>query len=75
MYSPIKYWKSLNLVNKKFIDWYGFNRKYFHASDSFISCILWKNIDENNKYIELKAFDIEDEEIRDIEMGSDTGVL
>ena len=67
LYSPIKYWKSLNLVNKKFIDWYGFNRKYFHASDSFISCILWKNIDENNKYIELKAFDIEDEEIRDIE--------
>mgnify|MGYP007030456923 CR=1 FL=1 len=66
LYSPIKYWKSLNLVNKKFINWYWFNRKHFHASDSFISCILWQNIDEKRENINLKAFNIENNELKDI---------
>lgn len=66
LFSPIKYWKSLNLVNKKFIDWYWFNRKHFHASDSFISCILWQNIDEKLEKINLKCFDIEENNAKDI---------
>jgi len=66
LYSPIKYWKSLHLFNKKFIDWYGFNRKYFHAWESFISCILWQNIDENREDIDLKCYDIENNKIKDI---------
>ncbi len=66
LFSPIKYWKSLNLVNKKFIDWYWFNRKHFHASDSFISCILWKNIDEHLGKINLKCYDLENNEPKNV---------
>jgi hypothetical protein len=57
----------LDLVNKKFIDWYWFNRKHFHAGKSFISCILWQNINNNLEKIKLKAFDIEDNNIKNIE--------
>ncbi len=67
LFWPIKYWKSINLVNKKFIDWYWFNRKYFHAGKSFISCILWQNIDKKLESINLKAFDIEEDEIKNIQ--------
>lgn len=66
LFSPVKYWKSINLVNKKFIEWYGFNRKHFHAGQSFISCILWQNIDEKIENIYLNAFDIENNEVKDI---------
>lgn len=58
LFSPVKYWKSLGLSNKKFIDGFLFNRKYFHASESAISCILWKNLEENIEELNLKAFDI-----------------
>ncbi len=67
LFSPVKYWKSLNLVNKQFIDWYWFNRLHFHAWKSFISCILWQNINKNINTINLKAFDIKDNDIKDIE--------
>ncbi len=68
LFSPIKYWKSLNLVNKKFIKWYWFNRKKFHAkSQSFLGCILWQNINTNLEEITLKAYDIENNKIKDIE--------
>lgn len=66
LFSPIKYWKSINLVNKNFIDWYGFNRKHFHATYSFISCILWQNIDKTLEKINLKCFDIENNKVNDI---------
>lgn len=66
LFSPIKYWKLANLTNKKFIDWYWFNRQYFHAGKSFISCILWENIDESLENINLKCYDIENDKIKDI---------
>lgn len=66
LFSPIKYWKSLNLVNKKFIAWYWFNRKHFHATDSFISCILWQNKNENLEQINLELHDIVNYQIKDI---------
>jgi len=74
LFSPVKYWKSIGLVNKKFIDGYLFNREHFHAGASAISCICWKNIDEESKKISLHAFDIDtknnlddkDDEIFDI---------
>jgi hypothetical protein len=31
LFSPIKYWKSLNLGERKFINGFLFNREYFHA--------------------------------------------
>jgi hypothetical protein len=61
LFSPIKYWKSLGLSNKKFIDGYLFNRGHFHASPSAISCILWKNSEENLEELILKVFDISQE--------------
>ncbi len=74
LFSPIKYWKSLGLCNKEFIEGYLFNRKHFHAGASAISCICWKNVEEKKDSIILKAFDIDtknnlednDDEIFDI---------
>ncbi|OHA90387.1 MAG: hypothetical protein A3A31_01335 [Candidatus Zambryskibacteria bacterium RIFCSPLOWO2_01_FULL_48_25] len=59
LFSPIKYWKSLGLGEKKFIDGFLFNRQFFHAGPSAISCILWQNMDNSREKLTLKAFDID----------------
>ena len=59
LFSPIKYWKSLGLGERKFIDGFLFNRQFFHAGPSAISCILWKNINDSREELTLKAFDID----------------
>lgn len=59
LFSPIKYWKSLGLAERKFIDGFLFNRQFFHAGASSISCILWQNIPESREELTLKAFDID----------------
>lgn len=59
VFSPIKYWKS-GLCQKKYIEGFLFNRKYFHASESAISCILWSQEDDEAETLSLKAFNIED---------------
>jgi hypothetical protein len=58
LFSPIKYWKSLNLGEHKFINGYLFNRIYFHAGSSAISCILWQNLSESKEELTLMAYDI-----------------
>jgi len=59
LFSPIKYWKSILLVNKKMIKGFLFNRIYFHAkSASAISCILWQNVDEKLEKLNLDIIDI-----------------
>lgn len=58
LYSPIKYWKSLRLADKEFKEGYLFNRKYFHATPSSISCIRWRNFPEDRQVVNLKAIDI-----------------
>lgn len=58
LFSPVKYWKTLGLSNKKFIEGYLFNREFFHAGPSAISCILWKNIDEKREELLLRAYDV-----------------
>ena len=58
LFSPIKYWKSLGLGERTFVDGCFFNREYFHASKSAISCILWQNIPDSIDSLNLKAFDI-----------------
>ena len=60
IFSPVKYFKTIGLVKKKFIDGFAFNRKYFHATDSVISCVLWANIDEIANEWTLKVVDISD---------------
>lgn len=59
VFSPIKYWKTIGLVNKKIIKGFGFNRRHFHATPSFISCILWSNEDDLlSDKIKLECYDI-----------------
>lgn len=60
LFSPIKYWKSAGLVNKKIIEGYVFNRRHFHNTPSAITCILWKNENENRETIKLSVWNIED---------------
>ncbi|MEI7463049.1 MAG: hypothetical protein WCK03_01470 [Candidatus Taylorbacteria bacterium] len=61
LFSPIKYWKSSELSNKKFIEGFVFNRHHFHVSNaSAITCILWQNEDDNREVINLSIWDIED---------------
>jgi hypothetical protein len=59
LFSPVKYWKSLGLCDKKFVDGFLFNRQYFHAGPSSISCMAWKNCYENKEKLTLKAYDID----------------
>ena len=63
VFSPVKYFKSLGLINKKFIKGFAFNRKHFHASESVISCILWNNEEEKKDTWELEAYDIKDNKL------------
>lgn len=49
IYSPIKYWKSQHVIDKKFIDGYLCNKQYFNAGMSTVSLILWQNIDASNE--------------------------
>ncbi|MGN1040826.1 MAG: hypothetical protein ACI4QL_05300 [Candidatus Fimimonas sp.] len=60
LYSPTKYWRNQNLVNKVFGGGFFCNRQEFHASQcSAIGCIRWKNINDNEtETITLTPFDI-----------------
>jgi len=60
LYSPTKYWRNQNLVNKKFADGFLCNRREFHASQvSAIGCIWWKNIeDTTTENLTLTPYDI-----------------
>ena len=59
-FSPVKYFKSIGLVKKEFIKGFLFNRKFFHASPSSISCILWANIQADDDHSwRLEAYDID----------------
>ena len=66
VFSPIEYWKYLGLSEKKFLKGFLFNRKFFHASESAIGCILWSNIEDTVcEEISLQAFNIESEHLKD----------
>ena len=53
LYSPIKYWKSLHIVNKEYRKAFIVNRKEFHATDGAITLIQWMNKDSDIE--EIKA--------------------
>lgn len=59
VFSPVKYFKSLNLANKKSNGGFAFNRKHFHASPSVISVVLWENEETTMSKQTLEAFDID----------------
>lgn len=60
LYSPTKYWRNQNLVNKQFMGGFLCNRKEFHATQgSAIGCIRWSNIDDfSTQALTLHAYDI-----------------
>ena len=59
VFSPVKYWKAHHLINKKFIEGYGFNRKHFHApTPATIMCALWSNENAKLENLNLKAVDL-----------------
>lgn len=75
VYSPVKYWKAQHLINKKFIDGFAFNRKHFHTNtNACIMCTLWSNKNENLEELEIKAFDIVEDENKN-KILKDDGVL
>ena len=67
VFSPVKYFKSIGLVKKQMVSGFAFNREYFHASASVISCVLWSNVDETKSEWDLRAFDIVDNKLVDID--------
>ena len=63
VFSPIKYWKTGHLVNSHFEKGFIFNREYFHAGASAITCSLWFNQIENNEEISYDVFNLNSDEI------------
>ena len=55
IYSPIKYWKSQHVIDKKFIEGYLCNKQHFNAGMSTVSLIMWQNIDENNEELNFQS--------------------
>ena len=55
------------MADKKFKGGFLFNRKFFHASPSSISCIWWKNESEDIEQIILSAFDIDTKNTLEVE--------
>ena len=58
-----KYWKSQNIVDKKFNGGYIFNRNYFHADKSAVACIWWQNIPEKKEQLNLQIIDIDNKSL------------
>ena len=60
VYSPVKYWKSQKLIDKRFMGGFAFNRKHFHTNiDACVSCIHWSNENDDIKELRLEAYDIQ----------------
>ncbi len=60
VYSPVKYWKSQKLIDKKYMGGFAFNRRHFHTNiDACVSCIYWSNEKDEIKELYLDAYDIE----------------
>lgn len=62
VFSPIKYWKQYNFMHLTAEKAFVFNRKHFHATESSITCILWKNEYSNTEKIIADAYDIKNED-------------
>ena len=54
VYSPIKYWKSQHLIDKKLLNGVIVNHEDFHATEAGISLISWKNENTVNNELNLE---------------------
>lgn len=64
VFSPVRYFKTVGLAQKRMIKGYIFNREHFHATPSAISCILWSNEKYNQEIFDFEVFDIVDNTIK-----------
>lgn len=60
VFSPVKYFKSIHLVNNKMLGGFAFNRKYFHATDSVISCMCWSYETSKDEEWKLETYDMDE---------------
>lgn len=60
VFSPIKYWKQYNFVNKNYAGAFAFNREHFHATASTVLCVLWENIENDISKISAEAYNIQE---------------
>ena len=65
LFSPVKYFKSQNLFNKNFQKGFIFNRKYFHAGASALSCVFWKNKNNKQEVFDMDIYDLDDKNTLD----------
>lgn len=63
VFSPIKYWKQYELFNATAQKAFAFNRKYFHASESTVLCVLWSNETSSETNIKAESYDIKNDKI------------
>lgn len=59
LFSPVKYFKSQGLVNKRFEKGFIFNRRHFHAGASALSCVWWVNLDKKQDNFGMGIYDID----------------
>ena len=63
VYSPVKYWKAQHLVNKRFLEGYAYNRRWFHTNiDACIMVALWSNEDADIDSISIYGLDYDEKE-------------
>lgn len=61
VFSPVKYWKAQHIINKKFINGFAYNRRFFHTNiDACIMVAFWANIDVHIEELTLHAYNISD---------------
>lgn len=60
VFSPIKYWKSANLMNKKFLGGFIANKGNFKATESAVAVCYWDSENDNiTQNINLKVLEIQ----------------
>lgn len=55
LFSPIKYWKSQHIVDKKYLSGYICNRANFNATESGIVLLHWTNENACNEYLSVDS--------------------
>ena len=60
VYSPVKYWKVQHLIDRKFLDGFAFNRRWFHTNiDACIMVALWSSEKASLDSFSLQGYDLE----------------
>lgn len=61
VFSPVKYWKSQHLINKKFMGGYGFNRRHFHTKiDACVMVAYWSNEESKETLFNIRGFNLDE---------------